>query len=288
MASGQDKQPLTPVLYHSEMSVCAAKVRMLFADKKVTWESRLLDLRAGDAQAPDYVRLNPNQLVPTLVCGSDVVIESNIILEYVEDRWPEPGARPSARPPAPYDAARMRLWMRRLDDVIHPATATVSVCIALRHQFLKRRPEEVQQWLDNMVDPARRARSKASIELGMDAEQFNEAVQHLRKLLDEFEQALAGSAWLAGDSYSLADIAYSPYMLRFDQLGFGELVAQRPHVADWQKRLFARPGFQAGVVDWLNPAAVALFEREAPEARRRVAEILNRNSSPRHGAGTTQ
>ncbi len=265
------------------MSVCAAKVRMLFADKNIPWESKLLDLRAGDAQSETYVRLNPNQVVPTLVCGSDVVVESNIILEYVEDRWPEPAARPTQ----PLQKARMRLWMRQLDDSIHAAAAVISVCIALRHQFLKRRPDEVQLWLDKMVDPARRARSKAAIERGMDAEQFAEAVLRVRRLYDDFERALADSTWLAGDSYSLADIAYSPYVLRFDQLGFGDLVVERPHVSDWQKRLFARSGFKAGVVDWLNAGAVALFEREAPEARRRVAEILNQNA-PKHGAGTTQ
>lgn len=256
---------------------------MLLADKNVSWESRLLDLRSGAAQAPDYVRLNPNQVVPTLVHGDDVVIESTIILEYIEDRWPEPAARPAD----PYQAARARLWMRRLDDSIHAATATVSVCIALRHQFLKRGSEDIQRWLENMIDPARRVRSKAAIERGMDADQFVDAVLRLRELYDAFEQALAMNAWLASDSYSLADIAFSPYLLRFDQLGFGDLIAGRPHVAAWQERLFARPGFQSGVIDWLNAGAVALFEREAPEARQRIADILNRNS-PMRGAGTTQ
>ena len=56
-----------PVLYHTEMSVCAAKVRMAFAEKGVAWEGKLLNLRAGEAQRPDYVALNPNQEVPTLV-----------------------------------------------------------------------------------------------------------------------------------------------------------------------------------------------------------------------------
>ncbi len=284
MAATQDSSTERPVLYHSEMSPCAAKVRMLLADKQVAWESMLLDLRAGDAQKPDYVRLNPNQMVPTLVCGDDVVIESNIILEYIEDRWPEPAARPAD----PNRRARMRLWMRRLDDTIHAATVVVSVCIAIRHQILKRSPDDVQRWLDNMADPARRARSRAAIEQGMDASHFAEAVHRLRDLYDALERTLAADPWLAGDSYSLADIAYSPYMLRFEQLGFGDLAAERPAVADWQARLFARPGFRAGVVDWLNPAAVALFAQEAPAARVRIADILDRSASPANGAGTSQ
>lgn len=277
MIDGQDR----PILYHSEMSPCAAKVRMLLADKDVAWESRLLDLRAGDAQTADYVRLNPNQVVPTLVVGSEVVIESNVILEYIEDRWPQ---RP-ARPADPFAAARMRLWMKRLDDSVHAATAVVSVGIAFRHQFLKRGPDEIRRWLDNMVDPARRVRSRAAIEQGMDAPQFAEAVVLLRDLYDALDRALADHAWLVGESCSLADIAYAPYMLRFDQLGFGALAAARPRVADWQQRLFDRPGFRAGVIDWLNPAAVAVIEREAPEATRRIAGILRDTADPEPSEG---
>ena len=271
----------TPVLYHSEMSVCAAKVRMLLFDKGVEWEGRLLDLRAGDAQTPDYVRLNPNQVVPTLVVGDEAVIESNVILEYVEDRWPRPAMRPSD----PYEAARMRLWMKRLDDRIHAATAVISVCIALRHQFLKRSPEDVKRWLDNMVDPARRARSKAAIEQGMDAPQFAEAMLGFSDLLDDIERTLAGSDWLASDNCSLADIAYAPYVLRLEHLGFGDLLTARPRVAAWRDRLFDRPDFNAGVVDWLNAGAVALFDREREQARIRVAEIVARMSSRAEGAG---
>lgn len=283
METGREASMTTPILYHSDMSVCAAKVRILLADKGLAWTGRLLNLRQGDAQNPDYVRLNANQVVPTLVLGDEIVIESNIILEYVEDRWPQSRTRPSD----PYEAARMRLWMRQLDDGVHAATGIVSTCIAFRHQFLKRKPEDLQQWLDNMVDPARRARSKAAIELGMDAEQFATAVLRFDKLLDDFEQALATSTWLAGESYSLADIAYTPYMLRLEHLGFGDLFADRPNVVEWKERLFARPGFLAGVVDWLNPAVVEIFERERPEARRRILDIVHRaHSSPKQSAGT--
>src|ERR1700730_7289328 len=114
------------------MSVCAAKVRNALAEKGIPWESVHLDLRAGDAQKPEYVKLNPNQVVPTLVHEGVPVIESNVILEYVEDVWPD---RPM-RPTTPVARARMRLWMKQLDEEVHTATATVSACIAFRYQHL--------------------------------------------------------------------------------------------------------------------------------------------------------
>ena len=274
-----DQKVEKPLLYHSKMSVCAAKVRMLLAEKQIEWDGRLLDLRAGDAQSPDYVKLNPNQVVPTLVCGGDVVIESNVILEYVEDRWPHASARPSE----PAAAAQMRLWMRRLDDHIHSATAVVSVCIALRHQFLKRGPDAIATWLDNMVDPARRTRSRAAIEQGMDAPQFAESVRRFVALLDDFNRALDGSDWLVDGTFSLADIACAPYVIRLEHLGFGDLVDAKANVASWRNRLYQHPSFKAGVSGWFDPAAIELFERERPAARQRINEIARETIPPQQG-----
>jgi glutathione S-transferase len=156
--------PMTAcVLYHNDMSVCAAKVRNALAEKGIPWESVHLDLRAGDAQRPEYVKLNPNQVVPTLVHEGAVVLESNVILEYIEDRWQQTPLRPAD----PAAAARMRLWVRQLDDDVHTATRDLSTCVAFRHQHLNKKPEDVQAWLVNMVDPIRRERMRAAIELGL-------------------------------------------------------------------------------------------------------------------------
>ena len=259
------------------MSVCAAKVRNALAEEGIPWDGVHLDLRAGDAQRPEYVKLNPNQVVPTLVHEGAVVIESNIILEYIEDRWPQTPLRP-ADPPA---AARMRMWMKQLDDEVHMATSNLSTCVAFRHQHLNKKPEDVQSWLVNMVDPTRRARMQAAIELGLDAPQFAAAVRRFERLLDDFERTLANCKWLAGDSYSLADIAFSPYMIRLRHLGFDARLAARPHVVEWAERLFAARGYREGVEKWLNPAYLELFARESPAARARIEQMTTTASPTR-------
>ena len=53
-------------LYHNDMSVCAAKVRTALAAKKLDWNGVQFDLRRGDAQKPEYLKLNPSAVVPTL------------------------------------------------------------------------------------------------------------------------------------------------------------------------------------------------------------------------------
>ena len=81
-------------LYHNDMSTCAQKVRFTLAEKNLTWESHHLDLRARDQQKPDYVKLNPNAVVPTLVHDGTVIVESNVINEYLDDAFPAPALRP--------------------------------------------------------------------------------------------------------------------------------------------------------------------------------------------------
>lgn len=260
-----------PVLYHNDMSVCAAKVRMALAEKAVEYEGIHLNLRAGDAQKPGYVKLNPNQVVPTLVNGGDVVIESNVVLEYVEDVW----AQVPLRPAAPLARARMRLWMKQLDEGVHAATGTASSCIAFRHQHLKRDPAELRAWLERLVDPARRERTRHAIELGLDAPEFAPAVLRFDKLLADMEAALGTGAWLAGSTYSLADLAYAPYMTRLDHLGLTAMIDARPRVRDWVDRLFARPAYARGIAAWFNPSYLEIFARERAAAGARVAVILD-------------
>jgi len=107
---------------------------------------------------------------------------------------------------------------------VHAATGTISSCIAFRHQHLQRDPAELQAWLERMTDPARRERTRHAIELGVDAPEFAPAVRRLQKLLPDMEAALAGGAWLAGPTYSLADLAYAPYMTRLDHLDLAALI----------------------------------------------------------------
>ena len=77
-------------LYHHNLSVCAQKVRLALAEKGLDWEDRHVDLMKSEHLTPDYLALNPKGVVPTLVHDGKPVIESTIILEFLEDAFPEP------------------------------------------------------------------------------------------------------------------------------------------------------------------------------------------------------
>ena len=142
-------------LYHTHNSVCAQKVRIVLAEKRLEWESHHLLLAKGEHQTPEYFKLNPKGVVPTLLDDGEVLRESTIIIEYLDDTYPDPPLMPATS----LDRAQARLWMKRIDDEIHePATTTVSFSIALRHLFMEQGKEACEAWIDRIPTESYRAR----------------------------------------------------------------------------------------------------------------------------------
>jgi glutathione S-transferase len=250
-------------LYHNDMSVCAQKVRLTLAEKGLEWTGHHLNLRAGDQHRPEYLKLNPNGVVPTLIDNGRVMIESTMICEYLDDAYPEPPLRPGD----PYQRGRMRLWTKKLDDWVHADTGTLSSCIAFRYQYLARldTPEKLEQHLNNMPSADKRTRQRANITQGLESPYFVEALRRFHGLFRQIEEALAESQWLAGQTYSLADIGYTPYFLRVQHLGLGDALCG-PRTREWGERLLARPSFAVGVGNMLNPDYLTLFAQKRDEA----------------------
>lgn len=261
-------------LYHNDMSTCAQKVRFALAEKGLVWEGCHLDLRALDQQKPEYLILNPNAVVPTLVHDETVVIESNVINEYLDDAFPDLPLRPAT----PAGRARTRLWVKKLDDGLHAATGVVSTAIAFRYQKLERGEESVRRSLANMPDPEKRKRNESTILQGTQSSYFASAVIEFDSLLAQFEERLTREPWLAGGSFSLADIAYAPYMTRLDHLQMSYMWDKRPAVAHWYARLQAREGYQEGLVRWFNAKYLSLMAEKGGEAQTVIKQILDRRA----------
>ncbi len=93
-------------------------------------------------------------------------------------------------------------------------------------------------------------------------------------MLEEMEEALARHPWLAGDEYSLADVAFTPYLARLEHLNILGMVGERRHVAQWYDRCKQRKSFAAAIVKWENPDYLALMQRRGAEAWPRVKSIM--------------
>lgn len=99
-------------LYHFWSSVCSVRCRMALEEKGVKWTSRYIDLFAFAHMTPEYLAINPGGIVPTLVHDGEVVTESTIINEYIDEAFDGPALRPSA----PLQRAPMREFIRQCED----------------------------------------------------------------------------------------------------------------------------------------------------------------------------
>ncbi len=257
-------------LYHADMSTCAQKVRLLLAEKGLAWEGHLLNLRTRDQHDPDYLKLNPNGVVPTLVHDGTVIIESTVICEYLDDAFPDP----SVRPAAPAERARMRQWTKWLDEVLHYYTGVLSGSIAFRFQHLARPADELKAYIEGIPDPKRRERQHQQIELGMDAPQFAEAVRAFDRFVRDLDAQLQKTEWMAGKSYSLAEIGYTPYLIRLDELRLWGWMDDKPRVTELYEAIKARPNFKPGYLDWKNQAYCDLMAEKGAEAWPRIREMI--------------
>lgn len=258
------------VLYHNDMSLCAQKVRVCLAEKGLEWESRHLVLRAGEHQQAWYRNLNRRAVVPTLVDGDKVVPESNVILEYVDETYPDPPLAPKN----PYDRARMRLWTKQLDEDIHDASAAIlSFGVAFRHQYIER-GELGQKMLEAIPNVFKRERRRDVIEKGIDSQHVIIAVKRMVLLLDEMEEALAAHQWLACEEYTLADVAFTPYLARLEHLNILGMTAGRSRLADWYRRCKARPSFHEAIVKWENADYLDLMRQRGAEAWPKIEAMM--------------
>ena len=256
-------------LYHNDMSSCAQKVRLCLAEKGLPWESRHLSLRAGEHQQDWYVKLNPRAVVPTLIDGDIVVPESNVINEYLDERFPEPALKPAD----PFGRAKMRLWTKQLDEGVHDAgIAVISFALAFRHQYLTR-GEAGQAMLESIPDPIKRERRRDVIAKGLDSEHFRIAIHRMLQLFDDMERALGTPPWLVGPDYTIADAAFTPYVVRLDHLDIMGLLDGHPGVLGWYRRLQQRPSFADAITRWENADYLTLMKRQGRENWPKIKEI---------------
>ena len=94
------------------------------------------------------------------------------------------------------------------------------------------------------------ARKKEIVRQGMAAPRVDRTFRLYDSYLQKMEDALADKPWLAGETFSLADIAMAPYVNRLDMLGMSEMwIGKRPRVTAWFERVKARESFKPSLLD---------------------------------------
>lgn len=262
-----------PELYHHGSSVCAAKVRLALAEKGVEWTGHYVDILAGEQFEAEFLALNPRGAVPVLVHDGAVLTESTVICEYIDDAF----AGPALKPATPLGQARMRLWTKLVDEEAHPAVRPLTYVTTHRHAILARGEAAVEEHIASDPHPLWRERKRRWIREGFGAPDVADALGTFQRVVRQMDAALARSEWLAGDGYSLADGALTPYANRLEMLGLAMLWDALPHVSRWLAAVKARPSFGPALFDHL-PAELrdrmrADGERAGPEFERILASL---------------
>jgi len=227
-------------LYHGLASTCSKKVRLCLYEKGLTFKSHLMNLQAFEQHRPEYLKLNPNGVVPTLVHKGEPIVESNVIIEYIDDEFPHAPLRP-------IDAlgrSKMRWWVQFSGDVAYDAIAIPTWLKISAPVAAKLSDEELKQVLARIPTKERRERWASMARNGVLQEEIEHCYAEMDRVLAQVEQAIVRGPWLAGETYSLGDIAMIPFVDRIHNLRPDLCPPDRyPGVADWYKRLRARPAF---------------------------------------------
>jgi glutathione S-transferase len=227
-------------LYDAHGSPCARRVRAVLLEKGQTWTTRLLDLTRLEQKRPEYLALNPNGVVPTLVHGERVLYESNVITEYLDDVFPVPPLY--ARDP--WQRAQMKMWQAFELAMAKDFRPLMYARVIGPYDRLRPRAEVLADAARATDDPAH----LDWVRRVYDAEVVSEdESRHLEGLLlgrlDHLEGALRGRDWLVGETYSIADLSVAPRVQMYPVIQIALDPARHPGVCGWLARVGVRPSF---------------------------------------------
>jgi glutathione S-transferase len=198
-------------LYHNPMSPNVRRVRLTAAVLGLELEEKKLDFAKGEHKNPEYLALNPNGAVPTLVDGDFVLTESRAIMQYLASKKPESGLLPRDEA-GRADVTRWQFW-----DAAHfsPQLGTLGF-------------EKVIKPMMGLGDP--------------DNAKVQEALGNFRRFAAVLDKRLAGKQFIVGNALTIADLTIASSLMYSKQAEAP--VAEFPNVQAWFSRICELDGWK--------------------------------------------
>jgi glutathione S-transferase len=193
-------------LYLNPISPNVRRVRLTAAVLGLELEEKMLDFAKGEHKNPEYLALNPNGAVPTLVDGDFVLTESRAIMQYLASKKPESGLLPRDET-ARADVTRWQFW-----DAAHFSPPIGSIAF-----------ERLVKPMIGLGDP--------------DTRKIEEALAGFRRFGAVLDKRLDGKSYVVGDQLTLADLTLASSLMYAKQTEVP--VAELPHVQAWFSRISA-------------------------------------------------
>jgi glutathione S-transferase len=228
-------------LYHSGLTQASVKVRLTLKEKGLTYKSHFLRLPDGEHLKPEYLAINPDGQVPALIHDGEVITETTVINEYIDDAFPDPPLKPAGA----LARARMRRWGQIVDEHLFHAIATIGWSQGIGPILRAKGPEEFEKALAKITIPSKRQKWLKAYN-GFPQEDIGQARLGISRAVDRAEQVLAEHLYLAGPSYSLADINVLSSVERMPRWA-PDLMNEKisPRTYEWFLRIMERPAAKA-------------------------------------------
>ena len=229
------------VLYDSIGSPCARRCRITLIEKGLAWDTVEINLSMLEQRNPDYLRINPNGVVPTLAHGTRIVYESNVITEYLDDVFPDKRLYPDDV----WEAAEVKMWQAR-------ELAMAKDYRPLMYARLMGPIVRSTRTLDEALAMAARSTSNpADLEWerrvwGLTVLTPDEEVRHEARLyawLDHLDEWLLGREFVVGERFTQAEISLYPRVMMYAYVGMPITRERYPNVVRWMGALKERPSF---------------------------------------------
>jgi glutathione S-transferase/GST-like protein len=230
-----------PKLYHWEPNANSGKPMLTLAEKGVPYESVYTDLLNFDQHQPAYLAINPEGTIPVLVHGDRMLTESTPMMEYIDEAFDGPPLSPSD----PRERWRMRWWMRFFDAYFAPSLSMIGWSVFVGPAVRQRDPRELEAHIARIPLESRRLAWRKAMFNEFSEEELAESRRRVMFCTEVLEQQLRRFPWIAGHSYSLADINgfNLGYALPFTQPDrCNDQVT--PHIMEWLRKIYERPASQ--------------------------------------------
>jgi glutathione S-transferase/GST-like protein len=225
-------------LYHWEPNANSGKPMLALAEKGVEFESRYLDLLNFDQHKPEYLKINPNGTIPAMVHDGLMLTESTAIMEYADAAFQGPPLRPRD----PVERWRMRWWMKFFDQYFGPSLSMIGWSIFVGPSVRSRDPEQLKAAIERIPLKERRVAWSKAIYGSFSPEELAESRRRVVFGVGAIEAALTRHPWIAGNSYSLADMN-GFNMVYAVPLSVPEVCNDQatPHILEWLRKIYERP-----------------------------------------------
>ena len=231
-------------LIHFSGSSCSQKTRIFLNLKGIDWVSHHVDLTSGENHSDWFLGINPRGLVPILVDDGEVHIESNDIIQYLEEKFPEPKLIPEG-----YKTLTSELLKE--EDDLHLDIRNISFRF-LFGKLARKRPSSIKKFEDyeGTIEGKRDSHKVKEVNFyndflkqGIPVDALKQSVTKFIKVYERFEQDLANQEFLLGEEVSVLDIAWFIYTHRLDLAGY-DFKKRHRAVYNWYLNLLGKEAFK--------------------------------------------